>query len=98
MLCRLFLPRINHQVTPIFSSNFHTTNFTQQSTIGGLKTQIQGIPTIEEIRRKHSAEKNAKEFKKEMANPDRIIGRAYAELEEERKYVIFILTLLYSRC
>jgi hypothetical protein len=49
------------------------------------KSQITGIPTIEELRRKHTAVKNAADFKKTMANPDRIIGRAYAELEEERR-------------
>jgi hypothetical protein len=59
------------------------------SQIGGLKTQVEGIPTIDELRRKLSAAKNASEFKREMSNPDRIIGRAYAELEEERKYAVF---------
>jgi hypothetical protein len=65
---------------------FHTTLFLSNQALGGLKAQVQNIPTIEELRRKLSAQKNATEFKKEMNNPDRIIGRAYAELEEERKY------------
>eukprot|EP01127_Copromyxa_protea_P001310 TRINITY_DN11334_c0_g1_i1.p1 TRINITY_DN11334_c0_g1~~TRINITY_DN11334_c0_g1_i1.p1 ORF type:complete len:167 (-),score=49.36 TRINITY_DN11334_c0_g1_i1:81-581(-) len=48
-------------------------------------TPVLCVETVEEIRRRMSAATEAQKFRRELAEPDRIIGRAYAELEEERK-------------
>eukprot|EP01128_Nolandella_sp_AFSM9_P006372 TRINITY_DN325_c0_g1_i1.p1 TRINITY_DN325_c0_g1~~TRINITY_DN325_c0_g1_i1.p1 ORF type:complete len:179 (-),score=56.71 TRINITY_DN325_c0_g1_i1:549-1085(-) len=41
--------------------------------------------SVEDVRRRIFAEKNAKEFRKEINAPDRTIGVAHAELELEQK-------------
>lgn len=77
----MFFSKMNFSKTSL-SFGFPTTRFFATA------STPTNIPTIEELRRKHMAAKNVAEFKKTIANPDRIIGRAYAELEEERRFFI----------
>jgi hypothetical protein len=44
------------------------------------------VETVEEIRRRVNAAQDAQKFRQQLNQPDRIIGRAFAELEEERRY------------
>jgi len=46
---------------------------------------IAPIESIEDLRRKFNAPKAALKVKKEISQPDRIIGRAYAEIEAENR-------------
>lgn len=40
---------------------------------------------MDEIRRKLYARTEAQKFRQQMSQPDRIVGRAFAELEEEKR-------------
>lgn len=54
------------------------------------KPPVAPAMSIEELRRKFNAPKNAVKVKKEISQPDRIIGRAFAEIEEENRYSILL--------
>lgn len=48
------------------------------------------VDSIEDVRRKVNAAKDAQLFRKQINSPDRTIGVAYAELELERRYLIHL--------